>query len=187
MNVTDQVWRDLAGPLYDDLVQSKKIAFAHLSDPNSNVRIAAIHICDRLWDGSRDDEFVNACRTLAVADPDDSVRVHAISSFGKALRSSRDLAASQFLADIVKDGNNSEKVRREAYWALREIQSGLTETDSIKRLVPLIKEFLHKFPVSMDEEQVKQALLCGGHFPEAIWNSTDQIDWDYVDQFASEK
>lgn len=185
MTLTHEVWKDLAGPLYDELVQDKAFAFEHLVNPNGNIRIAAINIYGSLWNGSTDPAFVNACRQIAATDPDNSVRAHAISAFGQALRSSHDAVASRFLADVAKDCNSSEAVRIAAYWALREIQLGLTEEELIMRMIPLMKEALRRLPIGMTEQEVKHTILGAGRFPETLWHSADQIDWDFVDRYAS--
>jgi hypothetical protein len=182
MNATTDVWKDLAGNCYPELVRSKESALAHLFDTDSNVRIAAINICDRLWNCSADQEFVVACRRIADADIDDSVRVHAVSKLGKTLQSSKDRSTSLFLAQIVKSANISEDLRRAAYWALREVQFGLTEEDNVKRTISLIKMVLRKKPKGMSEEQVKNSLFGGGQFSNIDWNTADQIDWGFVNQ-----
>ena len=112
-------------------------------------------------------------------------RVHAIDAFGRSFQTTQDASASQFVADLVKDSKSSEEVRRAAYWALRQIQLGLTDEEIVRRLVPLAKEVLRKNPAGATEEQFKQTLLCGGRFPENVWNTSEQIDWDFVDRHAS--
>lgn len=180
-----EVWKDLAGSLYDELVQSEERAMAHLFDADRNLRIAAIDICHSVWNCSANVGFLNACQDVAAADPDDSVRTHALEIFGAALESSQDPSACQFLADLAKDGTNPEEVRRAAYWALREVQLGLTEEDNIKRLASAMKLALRRAPMGMAEQEVKRAVLCNGYFPEAVWDCADEIDWDFVDRYAS--
>lgn len=182
---TEAVWKDLAGPLYDELVQSTQAAMAHLFDPSSDIRFVALDICDRLWDCSGDVEFVDACRQIAATDPDDSVRARAIESFGKAFRSSKNPSASQFLADIVKDSKRSDGVRTTAFRALREIQLGLTEDDEMKRTISLMKASLRKIPWLMSEDEARHILLGAGYYPNMDWDSVDEIDWAFVDQYAS--
>lgn len=187
MSVTSQVWKELAGPHYGELILSKKAALAHLFSADRNVRIASIHICDQVWECSSDTEFVNACQRIAATDADDSVRVHAIEAFGRAFQSSQDPAASEFLAGIVRNRNSSEEVRKTAYWALREVQMGLSEEDTVKRTISLMKVAIRKLPMGVTETQVKQLLLCGGRFPESTWDSADQIDWGFVNRFGEER
>ena len=185
MSVTDDVWKDLAGSRYPDLVRTKEAALAHLFDSDSNVRIAAINICDSLWKCSADREFIAVCRKIADTDVDDSVRIHAASMLGKALRATKDSSASQFLAKIVKSDGSSTDLRRAAYWALREVQLGLIEEDNVKRSMSLIKLVLHKQPIGMSEEQVNHSLFGSGHFSDIDWNAVDQIDWGFVNQYAA--
>jgi HEAT repeat protein len=184
MSSAQDVWKDFAGDCYPELVRTKEAALEYLFHPNSKVRIAAIHICDSVWNCSADPDFVAVCRQIAETDVDEDVRVHAISTLGKAFEASKDPSLSQFLARIVKSSENSEELRKEAYWALREVQFGWTLDDNEKKAVSLIKELARKRPMGMSEEQVKQSILGVGHFPKTDWNSVDQIDWDFVNQFV---
>jgi hypothetical protein len=132
--IAHEVWKALAGPYYDELVQSQEKSIAHLSHVDSQVRMAAINICDLFWDCSTDGAFVEACRAIAMTDPDEFVRSLAIGAFGKAFQSSRDPVASQFLAGVVKASETSARVRMAAYWALREVQIGSTLQDKVVSL-----------------------------------------------------
>ncbi len=82
MKETEEVWRGLGGPLYDELVQNREAAFRHLFNADWKVRVAAIHVCQSTWQGSVDSGFLDACRQLAANDPKDVVRQLAIHSFG---------------------------------------------------------------------------------------------------------
>jgi hypothetical protein len=186
MNATTQeMFKDLAGPFYDELVQSKEKALTHLSNPDYRVRVAAINICDLLWNCSVDTAFVDACRTMARTDPDESVRTQAIGALGKALRSSQDSAVSQFLANTVKARTASELMRMAAYWALCEIQMGWTDRDVVKRALALMKLAAREPSGSMTEEHLKNALFAKGQFAGMCWDSIDEIDWDFVNRYAS--
>jgi hypothetical protein len=181
--VTHETWKDLAGSSYDKLMESKDAALATLAHPNGNVRIAAIHICDSVWHCAKQDEFVRACRQMAAEDPDEVVRAHAIGMYGKAMRLTKDLAASRFLADLVKRGGTSQDLRKASYWALREVQMGLTEEDTIRRTISVLKLGFHKLPMPLSEQDIKSAL--GSYFSKIDWDSVDVIDWDFVCQYAS--
>ena len=185
--MTHEVWKELAGSRYDQLVASKEIALGLLFDADRNVRIAAINVCDSYWKCSSDIEFVTACRKIAALDNDDSVRAHAIRSLGTALRSSKERLTSGFLANLVTDEDSSDEVRKAAYWALREIQFGLTEEDVVKRSISLMRLAMRSLSTEMTEDDVKAVMLCNGRFPETTWGSADQIDWDFVKEHASEK
>ena len=187
MDETREVWRGLAGPLYEDIMQSKGTALANLSHMDKNVRIAAISICCRHWDCSRDADFLNACRTIAATDPDGSVRGEAIDAIGEALEGSQDASVSRFLADLAADADAADDVRRRAYLALRAIQVGLTEQEIARRAAVLMKLALRKLPLGITEEEAKKAALCGGRFPEGVWDSAEEIDWNFVGRFASPK
>ena len=184
MSAPSEIWKDLAGPLYDQLVATKEQALALLFHADSNVRIAAISVCRSAWDCSSDPAFLNACQTLAANDANDTVRCHAIDSLGSALRSSRDPSASRFLAGIALDPVVSDNVRRAAYRALREIQFGLSEDDVIRRSIPLFRAAAERMPSQFSEEQIKGVLRAIGKSPETEYDQQHQIDWDFVRQFA---
>jgi hypothetical protein len=129
--------------------------------------------------------FIAACQTLALTDPDDSVRTEAIASFGKAHESTRDPFASQFLASISKNTGNTQNVRAAAYWALRVIQMGVTEEDLVKGAIRLVKLAASRMPTKIDEKISREILLADGRFPTTLWNTADEIDWDYVNQYAA--
>lgn len=185
MNESDQVWRELAGPTFDELMRCKEAAVAHVFDNDPNIRVAAINICDSVWRCSGDADFLKACCNLALSDPDDWVRSHAIDAYGRAMKSSRDRAASRFLAQIVKDETNPARVRRTAYFALQEVQSSLSEEEQIvRRFASLMKESLDRLPSTMSERELRRTVLCGGRFPESVWDKADEIDWDFVGKCA---
>jgi hypothetical protein len=187
MSDANEVWKDLAGPAYLDMVRSKEAAFEHLFNPDSNVRIAAINICASRWECSGDAEFVNACRTLAAVDIDTSVRAHAISALGEAFRETRDSSISQFLADTITLHKKADELGTAAYWALREVQVGLTEEDLIKRSIAFMKDVIRKARVHGIESQVRDLLVHPANLKEELWNSAEQIDWDFVDRYSSRK
>jgi hypothetical protein len=186
MNQTTQkLWKALAGPLYEELLRSKETAFAHIFDANDDIRIAAIQIFDSHWNGSMDVEFQTACREIATSDSSDSVRVSAIGSIGKAMQCSRDANVSRLLADITKGNSASDRVRHAAYWALREVQSGTCEKDVMLRLASCMKFAMRA--MSMTEDQIKAAVPYPGDYAKNVWDSAEQIDWTFVNQYASQE
>ena len=186
MKPTHDLWRELAGSVCDELLRSRESALVHLFDEEPNIQIAAINICDTFWNCSSSATFTDACRTLAATDPDDAVRIHAIEKYGKAFQSSHSPSASQFLADLICDKKNSEEVLQSAYWALRQVQLGLTEEDVVKRSICLAKSLVRKAQnATISEDQLKTTFLCGGRFSDTVWDFADQIDWEFVQQHAS--
>jgi hypothetical protein len=186
MKAIHEVWREFAGAQFDELMRNQDSAFEHLNSPNKNVRIAAINICDFVWHASTKPEFVAACRRIAESDPDVAVRIHGIEAYGRAMESTRDPLASRFLANLVKDTKSPDDVRRAAYWALREVQWGVPEVEHVQRLAGLMRSGLRRNTTALSEEQIKSILLGGGRYPEALWDSAEQIDWALVDRCASQ-
>ena len=187
-----QIWKKLAGSLFDKLAESAEHCLTHISDPDRDVRIAAIGMCSLTWERS-DKEFISACCQIAVTDPDHSVRTHAIGAIGRALRATRNEDVSHFLADLVKH-EKIEGVCLEAYWALREIQLGLNEEDVVRRVACMSKSMWRDvdirdaisnhfgLPVGNDPPFKRDFL---GGYPETVWDSSEQIDWEFVNRFAS--
>lgn len=80
----------------------------------------------------------------------------------------------------------TEEVRQAAYWALREIQAGLTEEDLIRRAIVAVKRSFIKSPVTDTErEEIKKAMLCGGRFSNKVWEDAENIDYEFVKRHAS--
>jgi hypothetical protein len=71
-----------------------------------------------------------------------------------------------------------------AYWALRDIQFGASDEDAFRHMFYLVKEFLRTHPGQMSAEQVKINML-GGRVSDPIWDTAEQIDREFVNQFAS--
>lgn len=184
MSILDEILKELAGPHFGRLAHRKDVAMAYLNDEDPNVRIAAIRLCDRIWNCSDDPHFLDACRTIAAADPVVSVCVHAIDTLGRAFRATKNPGLSTYLVSIVKDDTRPDRVRKAAYFALREVQIGLTEMEMVIRQIATTKSALRELPTAVNEERAKRALLCGGRLPEDLWDSADQIDWSFVDTFA---
>jgi HEAT repeats len=180
--VLRDVWKAMAGSSYDELLRSKESAIAHVFDANSDVRSAAISICELHWRCYSDDRFVDACRKIAATDCNEAVRVHAIGALGTALRSSGDNRASQFLADTVKDDRSAHDVRIAAYWALREVQMGPIDRDVIKRSIRLGGLVLAKMPLGAERDRIERALQV---MSSVATEGTDQIDREFVERFAS--
>jgi hypothetical protein len=118
--------KELAGPLYGDLLRSKEAALALLESDEPNVRLAAIGICDRQWGCGRDPHFIDKCRAIAKADSSITVRVHAIDVLARAFQGTRDSAMLQFLAELIADPAIGDLLRRDACSAMRRVEQGPT-------------------------------------------------------------
>lgn len=180
--------KNLVGPVYEELVRSKETVLAHIFHADRNVRIAAIYLCDLFWKCPKDVEFLDAYRKTAATDPDDAVRRVAVGLLGATLEGTRDLSTSQFLADTVKDSRTSAELREAAYSALRQVQLGLNLKEITRDAIAHRKLMLRKgVETRISEQETKEAFLDAGSFPESFWETADQIDWIFVDHFASEK
>ena len=185
-----QTPQQLAGPYYEEMTASKEAAVRNLWAPDVRVRVAAILICNTVWDCGRAPDLLEACFHLAGSQAEDPARIVAIHMLGEALSLSKSPAASRFLADLVMDTENSAELRSESYWALREVQFGLGDTDfdmHLRGLITQLKDAMRHVPVPYSEAEVKAAITPPDGFPPAFWESAGEIDWEFVGRFASRK
>lgn len=171
----DQTLSLLAGGSYMEMIERPDAARDHLTDPDPNVRVAALVICVRNWNWQADRGFLDQCRQMAATDRDDSVRAQAIAILGTALGSSKDVSTSRFLADLAREESNPEPVRRAAFVALREIQEGFSESVAFGQLASVVNEMITRHPDSSEIRALQRSLREG----------SDQIDWEFVNRHAS--
>ena len=181
------------GPLYGLMLQSQEMTFRNLSNSDSKIRQAALHLYSSQWKPTDTKQFSRTCRELAENDPDDDVRSFAIKLYGKSLAATRNSEALQFLATMVLlNSKNSEKVHHASYWALREVDVGCTSEEGINRSIAFFKRLLSDAKIhansseldriNADEQLLKDSFISEGDV-EKLWNTADEIDIDYVKQF----
>ncbi|MFZ5830197.1 MAG: hypothetical protein ACOY3P_08915 [Planctomycetota bacterium] len=184
-----QTPRDLAGPHYDEMMRSKETATAYLDAVEWQVCLAAIIVCGNTWQMGPDRALVLACCRIAASDGPESARGVAASVLGHLLSASKAPNASAFLADLVLDSSNSIELRRDAYWALREVQFGVAERDFdtfLKHMISVAKSVMRAYPGRFSEEAARQALTPPDRFPNGFWESAEEIDWDFVSKFVGQ-
>lgn len=175
---------ELAGAHIDVLMRSKDAAVKLLSASDLNLQLAAILICESTWKCGANAALIDACRKIITSSAADSYRISAIGVLGRALSSSKELDVSVSLANVILDCENSDDVRLDAYWALREVQLGISDPHFFRRMFYSVKSVLQD--KSREElEKVKSDLLIQGQIHESLWNSTNVIDWDFVHQFVA--
>ena len=179
------VCKALAGDYFDILIASKDDCTAHLQNADPTVRLAAITVYGSVWADKSDSEFFVTSQRMAVEDPDPQVRAGAIGPLGAVFRSTQDASVSRFLADLARDDRNTDSIKISAYWALREVQFGLTDEELIKRGAQLAKASIHRLAPNLDEERVREAwdrsLISVG----SSWAHVDDVDWDLVRRWAT--
>jgi hypothetical protein len=175
---------ELAGDHYNEMMQSEVACLRYLVATDYRVRVAAILICESRWKCSSSIKLIEACCEIANSNTHDSIRICAIDVFGRALRGSKSPNAAQFLADLIYGCTNSANIRQAAYWALRDIQFGDADPDCYKGIIREAKLYLRSFPDRLSENQVRTNLL-GRLLPESVWESAEEIDWEFVSQFRS--
>lgn len=184
-----QTAKTLAGPLYDDLVGSKEAALDALSAPEENLRLAAMLICDHIWKVGSDQRLFQACVQVVSSNVNDSMRICAMSVLGRAFQSSRSSDESRFLATIVHDDTIGSELRSVAYYALRQVQFGIAGSDFddfLKATFFTVKSILRSYPMDISEERAKSALTSGSEAIQKLWDSAEEIDWSFVNQFIGD-
>lgn len=157
-----------------------------LSSSDIRCRLAAILICDYVWNAVADYRVVAACRTIAAFTESDPERIVAIGALARGLSGSRDVDASRMLAQLVSDSHKSVELRMEAYWALRQVRFGAADCDFdsfLRGTIHTVKAVMRSHPESFSEEAVKSALLANGRSPDDFWNDgVEQIDWALIQE-----
>lgn len=158
--------------------------------PDYKIRLAAILVCESTWNCAASPKVIAACREIAASNAHDSFRICAIETLSRALSANKSADVSSFLANLIFEAKNSADLRVSAYWALREVQFGLSDTsfdNSLKGLFCSVKSILHDKPGEFLEDEVKSNLLGEGRIPDELWDSAEAIDWDFVAKFATPK
>jgi hypothetical protein len=119
-------WVRLAGPRLYDMLASKEETEQRLSDPDRNVRIAALHVMKRHW--GIDQSLISVLETMALTDRDDVVRDIALLYFSSCFNNTRDSRTSQLLARIIVDDSCAKETRVTAYQALFGVQGVSSES-----------------------------------------------------------
>lgn len=175
--------KELAGEHFDEMLASKDATMRFLLAPSNRTRLGAILICEQNWRASSEHSVLEACRSLAGSDADDSIRMVACDVIGRALSATKDPETTKFVARIVLDPHNSATLRTHAYWVLREIVYGVADVDFdnfMRGTIHTVKTCLNARPQQLSEESVKSALVPDGCFQDNFWESSDRIDWDFV-------
>jgi len=72
--------KELAGPQFQEMLQSKECALTMLSSPDCDLSEAAILVCEAFWKCGRDSRVVEACRSIINSDAEEPKRIAAIAS-----------------------------------------------------------------------------------------------------------
>lgn len=183
-----QTAEELAGVHHKEMMRGKEATLAFLAAPDYRVRLAAILVGETTWNCGRDSRVVEACHHIAESDADDSIRIFAIHSLGTAFSGTKASDASLFLANMVLDAKNTVAVQRDAYWALREIQFGVGDVDFdtfLKGTICVANSIMRAFPGRFLEDDFRRNVTPQPGFPEGFWDSAEDIEWDFVHNFAS--
>jgi hypothetical protein len=115
-----QQFKELAGPILHEMLESRTKTERYLDDPNPKNRCIAVCLINQHW-GS-DEQFAIKCEKIIREDPDPEVRGCAVSCLGVYYRGSNHVRIGRILAELVLEESESTMVRETAYRALFELR-----------------------------------------------------------------
>lgn len=89
-----QLWEQLAGSIFHELLASKESAERDLGDADPNKRLAALMVLSDHWRPTA--QLAQTCEKMAFADNDAQVRGVALSGLGKCYAYTQETAAAYF-------------------------------------------------------------------------------------------
>jgi len=144
-------WKQAAGDIVDDMFLSREIATNLLEDAYASIRSTAVEVLTQVWRVQRLPEFRRKFETMALTDPEPSVRASAVIALGNCYADSQDAEMGRFFGRIVSDESTQTSIREAAYHALF----------SVRGLLPhLVECYLSgfQFPSDVDWSFVSQCV-----------------------------
>lgn len=133
------------------LEQDEATAFQHLFHPKRKYRFVALSLLEFKWGLTQ--EIADICEDLALFDSDPEVRALAVMNLSRYYAGTGNIRIGVFLASLVYERNEDQRVREAAYWGLLS----LSETPKIQR--PWILDF--RFPRDVNWRFVNSFLEIG--------------------------
>jgi hypothetical protein len=133
------------------LEQNEATAFQHLFHPKRKYRFVALSLLELKWGLTQ--EIVDVCEDMALFDSDAEVRALAVMNLSRYYAASDNIRIGYFLASLVHERNEDNRVCEAAYWGLLS----LSETPKIQR--PWILDF--RFPRDVNWSFVNSFLDVG--------------------------
>ncbi len=178
----EQLIRDLAGRRYSELVVSQENAVACLKDAEPQIRTAALLACQYLWRCTDTPEVIEACFELARGDSNERARAYAIGVLGTTFRNKQDIKSTQFLATLFESPGLSESLKSSIYWAVREIQQGLSTKDLALQVAGGVKRSIQSHSITHSDVEAQKTLTRLSR-SDIDWDSASMIDDAFVRQF----
>jgi hypothetical protein len=154
--------KGLACDQFDRLWNSREAMFQLITDPNPNVRAAAMICGYTKWRCGYDYKYQMLCRQMA-KDDSGQPREVAITYLAEIFRNTQDRDIQRILAHIVCDSAETPYMRNHAYRALRDIECG--------------------FDPEVIADAIRDTILLTKGQPVAMM----RIDWHLVEQLAGEE
>ncbi len=157
--------------------EAEPVVAGFLTHTDPDLRYIAINVLSAHWDLSK---YADVFRQMTLSDPDDDVRLIALSSVGWLLRSTRDHNATKFLLTIFHDPGQDTLIRRTAYEGLVEVWQG---EKAATRVFLKMGDIEHPSrgvgSKTGEQDRIGSKLRTG-----KTWE--DVVDWDFVRQVEGE-
>jgi len=153
-----QHWRELAGPLLDEMLANQQAAERSLEDSDPRVRVAALNVLEERWKPAIGSDCLRRVFAMATGDADEQVRSIAASCLAACHAATDDVPVGRLLAQMVLDESAKVSSRALAYSSLH----------TLRGLAP------------PEVTQLARKLGERPRFP-------DYIDWSFVRSFLDEK
>jgi tetratricopeptide (TPR) repeat protein len=136
-------WRQWAGSLFDEILQSVEATSRHLENPDSNVRICCADVLVNHWKVPPESEHARRIEQLAFRDADPVVRSVVLFDIAKCYLGTDDVHLGKSMALVVKDSAAATDERRSAYrglFSLRDLPFGgsfdkmMQQSDNLPRI-----------------------------------------------------
>jgi hypothetical protein len=117
----------LAGPYLETMLKSQEETIKYLTEPNANVREAALQLAYRHWNIT--DMLAAVYESMALTDPDDRVRETAIRALGTCFSQTKDPRIGHLLAGFVRNDALADSMRVTAFTSLLRLHGNMAYGD----------------------------------------------------------
>lgn len=155
-----RIMKSYAGRRSKQMISSQDLSVRNTEHPDPRIRAAALISCHAVWNLDTDRTYISICCRIIESDKDELPRITATEILSIALSNTRNVIAQKALTQLVCDKQASNFARNSAYFAMREIENGNSE--------------------SLGNEcrsEIEQYILMNGK------TALRPIDWKFVAQF----
>lgn len=113
------MWADLAGPEFENMLRDRELTQGYLRHPNAKLRLVALFMIRDHWKPM--EGFASVCEEMAVNDADAEVRAVALCVLARIYAKTNDARIGLFLARIVRNEVLPSSIRFTAYNGLFQV------------------------------------------------------------------